>query len=266
MAVYDEDVRPWEGGILTSVNTTLEDLDSHFHGVKLETTAMLPSWILTFINWTDGSSFKLNALKYRHMNGFISITRDRDTGRVYPDAKERLPRIEYTPSKFDRKHTLQGVLALCKIALVSGAREIRVAIDGVEPYISTRPASSPATLPPEASVSSYLPPYTGLDDELSSDGFQNWLKTIEKIGNAPPQGTYACAHQMGSNRMSALPKDGVVDAAGKVWGTEGLYVADASVFPSASGVNPMVTNMAISDWISRGLVAEMVGETERAKL
>jgi choline dehydrogenase-like flavoprotein len=38
-----------------------------------------------------------------------------------------------------------------------------------------------------------------------------------------------------------------------VWGTEGLYVADASVFPSASGVNPMVTNMAIADWISRGV-------------
>ena len=45
----------------------------------------------------------------------------------------------------------------------------------------------------------------------------------------------------------------MVDERGKVWGVEGLYVADASVFPSASGVNPMVTNMAISDWISRGV-------------
>jgi choline dehydrogenase-like flavoprotein len=40
---------------------------------------------------------------------------------------------------------------------------------------------------------------------------------------------------------------------GKVFGTEGLYVSDASVFPSASGVNPMITNMAISDWISQQL-------------
>lgn len=51
-----------------------------------------------------------------------------------------------------------------------------------------------------------------------------------------------------------------------------MYVSDASVFPSASGVNPMVTNMAISDWISRGIGKELKGEVgekrieERAKL
>jgi hypothetical protein len=35
------------------------------------------------------------------------------------------------------------------------------------------------------------------------------------------------------------------------------------VFPSASGVNPMVTNMAISDWISRGIAR---GLEERPRL
>ena len=59
--------------------------------------------------------------------------------------------------------------------------------------------------------------------------------------------------------MSTRAQDGVVDPKGKVWGTENLYVADASVFPSASGVNPMVTNMAISDWISRGISRELRG-------
>lgn len=42
-------------------------------------------------------------------------------------------------------------------------------------------------------------------------------------------------------------------------GGGGLYVADASVFPSASGVNPMVTTMAIADWISRGVVRDLLG-------
>jgi choline dehydrogenase-like flavoprotein len=62
--------------------------------------------------------------------------------------------------------------------------------------------------------------------------------------------------------MSAREKDGVVDPRGRVWGTEGLYVSDASVFPSASGVNPMITNMAISDWISRGVSKELRGMKE----
>jgi choline dehydrogenase-like flavoprotein len=65
------------------------------------------------------------------------------------------------------------------------------------------------------------------------------------------------AHQMGTCRMSSDPRKGVVDARGKVWDVEGLYVADASVFPSASGVNPMVTNMGIADYISRGMAEEM---------
>jgi len=77
---------------------------------------------------------------------------------------------------------------------------------------------------------------------------------------------------MGTSRMSTRPENGVVDPKGKVWGVENLYVSDASVFPSASGVNPMVTNMAISDWISRGISKELNGEVgeerveERARL
>lgn len=60
--------------------------------------------------------------------------------------------------------------------------------------------------------------------------------------------------------VSKAPHLGVVDPTGKVWGTEGLYVSDASVFPSASVVNPMITNMAISDWISRQLSETMKRE------
>jgi choline dehydrogenase-like flavoprotein len=66
--------------------------------------------------------------------------------------------------------------------------------------------------------------------------------------------------------MSAKAKDGVVDPKGRVWGTEGLYVADASVFPSASGVNPMVTTMAIADWIAQGSCEDLKGEGVTSRL
>jgi choline dehydrogenase-like flavoprotein len=35
---------------------------------------------------------------------------------------------------------------------------------------------------------------------------------------------------------------------------KGLYVADASTFPSSSGVNPMITIMAIADHVARGML------------
>lgn len=46
---------------------------------------------------------------------------------------------------------------------------------------------------------------------------------------------------MGSNQMGSKPTNSVVDPRARVWGSECLYVADASVFPTASGVNPMLT-------------------------
>lgn len=39
--------------------------------------------------------------------------------------------------------------------------------------------------------------------------------------------------------MGTNPRKSVVDPRGRVWGTDNLYVADASIFPSSSGVNPM---------------------------
>jgi choline dehydrogenase-like flavoprotein len=57
-------------------------------------------------------------------------------------------------------------------------------------------------------------------------------------------------HVFGSCRMS---RDGSVDEHGKLRGVEGVYLADASVFPSPSAVNPQGTIMALSDLISRRL-------------
>ena len=67
---------------------------------------------------------------------------------------------------------------------------------------------------------------------------------------------------MGSCRMGTSPANSVVDPYGRVWGTDGLYICDASVFPSASGVNPMVTNMAISRGTARHIVEEAGLPTE----
>jgi choline dehydrogenase-like flavoprotein len=64
-------------------------------------------------------------------------------------------------------------------------------------------------------------------------------------------------HPMGTARMSADPRAGVTDIDGGVHGTEGLYVADASLLPSSLGVNPMMTVSAMSAHVARGLAAKL---------
>lgn len=51
---------------------------------------------------------------------------------------------------------------------------------------------------------------------------------------------------MGSCRLSANPKDGPLRETGETWECDGLFVADASVFPTSLGINPMITVEAVA--------------------
>lgn len=200
--------------------------------------------------WTSGVESKLMLLKYRRLNSFISLTRDRDPGRVFPDPKTGEPRIDYTVSDFDRANTLEGVKALAKICYVTGATEIQPYLPGLKPFTKSASNQGEASSNNKDEVK---------DPEFADPAFAAWLKQVCKVDNKPPVGMWSSAHQMGTCRMSKSSEDGVVDERGRVWGREGLYVADASVFPSASGVNPMITLMSIADWVSRGVDEDLKG-------
>ncbi|PSR80797.1 hypothetical protein BD289DRAFT_484775 [Coniella lustricola] len=277
-AFFKEDVRPWEGGILTAVVNTFENEDNKGHGVKLEATCMVPFYAMQFLNWDNALDFKLRALKYRHMNSYISIVRDRDAGAVYPDPHSGQPRMRYTPSAFDRRHAMVGNIALAKILYLQGALEIHVSLPGLRPFVRNEEAAAAAADPlasrhgssgssSSSSSASSASILAAVQDAGVADArFQAWLREMDKHGNRTPETPFVSAHQMGTCRMSTSERDGVVDPRGRVWGTQGLYVADASVFPSASGVNPMVTNMAISDWISRGVAEDLAADEQKARL
>ena len=57
--------------------------------------------------------------------------------------------------------------------------------------------------------------------------------------------------------MGASKDVSVVDENGETWNCEGLYVCDASVFPTNSGVNPMLTTLAIADGVA-DVIAKVV--------
>ncbi|MGN6276214.1 MAG: GMC family oxidoreductase N-terminal domain-containing protein [Solirubrobacterales bacterium] len=69
-------------------------------------------------------------------------------------------------------------------------------------------------------------------------------------------------HPMGTARIAADPREGVCAADGSVYGTHGLYVADASLFPTSVGVNPMMTIIAFAKQIARRVAGD--GEVSRS--
>lgn len=61
-------------------------------------------------------------------------------------------------------------------------------------------------------------------------------------------------HQAGTARMSDSPHQGATDPHGKVWGTDRIYVADASLHVTNGGANPVLTVMALA-WRTAALAA-----------
>ena len=67
-------------------------------------------------------------------------------------------------------------------------------------------------------------------------------------------------HLFCSCPMTADRKRAVVDFEGRVLGSSNIYVADASLFPSPSAVNPQVTVMMLSDLVSRRVASLKDGD------
>ncbi len=93
----------------------------------------------------------------------------------------------------------------------------------------------------------------GADYVISSHADVPEIQTVQDIPRLekavrdnPDSLRVGSAHPQGGNRMGDDPEKAVVDSNCKVFGFKNLYVCDASVFPTALGVNPQLAVMALA--------------------
>lgn len=201
---------------------------------------MMPGLSMNFLPWHSGAQFKERALRYTHTQGHIVLCREKEPGRVRIDPGTGKLLIDYVPSAIDRKHILEGIIGLCKVLYTMGAKEISTPTVGAPVWRRDETSGAPAA-----------------DGWAADARFVAFLDALKGRGLPLDASTFGSAHQMGTCRMGSSPAHSVVDQRGEVWGCQGLYVADASVFPSASGVNPMLTTMAFGRWIGRRMAEEI---------
>ncbi len=83
--------------------------------------------------------------------------------------------------------------------------------------------------------------------EFQRTGGGTWEPSLEE-----PTFTDA-SHHMGTTRMSADPREGVVDINCRLHGVQNLYIAGSSVFPCAGHANPTLTIVALAERLAAHL-------------
>jgi len=159
-----------------------------------------------------------------HVASTIALTRDASSGRVRTRGDGSV-RVDYSLGKAERTLVAQGIAAAARMHLAAGADEVHT--------LHTRGLSL-AKSAAAADVDAF---YRRIESEPVD---RNWSSLFS-------------AHQMGTCRMGSDASTAVCDERGQVFGVSGLYVADASAFPASSGVNPMVTVVAIATCVAEGI-------------
>ena len=152
---------------------------------------------------------------------FGVMVSDTSRGRVRALPGTRRPVIRYDLNARDTAAFKRGIELLCEIFWAAGAREVIVPVAGVP------------TL--RAGDSAPLRAATVRPRDLSLMAF----------------------HPLGSARAGADPSQSVVDGELAVHGIEGLRVVDGSVVPSALGVNPQITIMALATRLAERLLGRL---------
>lgn len=150
-----------------------------------------------------------NAARIDHLAMFGGIIHDAGGGTIRRGLG-REPIVTYRMAPRDRAKIPRVIRLMAETFFAAGAREVFL------PVLGHRP--------------------------VDADG-------LAKVPlEALPARRFECAsqHPLGSCQMGADPSRSVTDPDGRVWGTEGLYLADGSIVPTSLGVNPQLSIMAIA--------------------
>jgi choline dehydrogenase-like flavoprotein len=224
---FDEEIRPWEGMLSATFSDQDADLDGRGYGVKYEHVATPPSILLSFSPWRGGRRHAELMQAMPYTGGLGVLLRDHGVGEVRA-GRDGQPVVRYRLGPQDVEHMRRGVRGAAQVVEAMGARRI---------YSS------------HAKWVAYEPGARG--------GLDDFMRRADACGWGAGQAQLTSFHIMGSARMGRSPDDSVCDARGQVWGTPGLYVCDGAAFPTASGVNPMVTIEALAHMNARGIAARL---------
>jgi choline dehydrogenase-like flavoprotein len=229
----------WHGPLQAARSLQFIEGDKDRNGYIIEAAPGHAGLIALVLPWDGTEAHAASMHDVRYLTPLVAVTRDGGTGRVTLTRAGRV-RVDYRLDNVGVRTLRHASLQMARVARAAGASEI---VAAATPAIRYQPVRGS----------------TGSEDAA-------WHRFEERLGAmdfGPNRGSVFSAHQMGTVRMGAAPRDHPCDPYGRVWSRgrrgriiAGLYVADASLFPTGIGVNPMLTVMALARRVARTVLAE----------
>jgi choline dehydrogenase-like flavoprotein len=222
---FEEPIQPWEGTLQARYSEEHAHLDGGY-GVRYETAPIHPGFFGAGLQW-DGARESLElAKRYPYLAPVFPLVRDRDAGNVVVD-REGEPSARYRLSAYDLRHLRAGFVGAARILEAAGAKRI---------------------------VSTHARPVVW---EPGERGVGQFLAEADARGWGPNRVLYASAHIMGTARLGGSPAGSACDPTGETWEVSRLVVCDGSTFPTASGVNPMISIAAVAHMNASALASRL---------
>lgn len=165
-----------------------------------------------------GDSHRELMERYRHIAALLVLLHDRTTGQVSVNYKGE-PNIGYRLRRSDKRMLVEGAINAARLLFAAGATEI------VMPYTQHFPIKT------------------------ESD-----LEIVRQRGIVPNDIMLASSHPQGTLRMGEYSNQSVVKLSGESHAVNGLFVADASLFPSSIGVPPTLTIAALAEHVASQII------------
>jgi len=216
VGLYRDPVNPWTGASQGYEAYGLRDL----LGVKFESINVPPEVAASRLPGV-GARFAARVERLPHLAIWAAALRADAEGTVRPSRLLGGDLVRYTPTPGDLDRLRQGLKRLAEMHFLAGATEV-------------------------------LPGVHGLPESISSP---DRLDVFDRAPLDPCAYSLVATHLFGTCRAGPDPRRAVVDPHLRVHGVDGLYVMDASVFPTNTGVNPQHSIMAVATVAARRLAA-----------
>lgn len=211
---YPEDQRGWWGAPQAGLIDEFANVEDG-HGFLIESVQYAPGLIGSALPWTSAAQHRQLVSEAKFGATFVPLPRDHGHGRVEVDANGEAVPWYSVDDEVDRRVIHRGIKEVAETHRAGGAVEI-------------------------SGLAAGLPRWRRGDD------IDRFVERVQRIPLARGGWRLFTAHQMGTCRMGNDAETSVADPWGELHDTKGVWIGDASAFPTASGTNPMVTVMALA--------------------